>query len=105
MRGWLICGKNILPIIVPTIVGLSMRGVKGLAFAFGKNVCLFDLMLLLVSVCCLLLNCFFWVPAVSNFLRRLEMSSMIMINLSLPFTRTSATPTLLSFTTFNQYCF
>ena len=44
----------------------------------------------------------FWVPAVSNFLRRLEMSSIILINLSLSFTQTSATPTLLSFTSVSE---
>ena len=45
---------------------------------------------------------FFWVPAVSNFLRHLKMSSMILINLLLSFTRTSATPTLLSFTSVSE---
>ena len=41
---------------------------------------------------------FFWVPDVSNFLRRLEMSSIIPVSLSLSFTQTSAAPKLLSFT-------
>ena len=41
----------------------------------------------------------FWLPAVSNFLRRLDMSSIIPIILSLSFTRTPATPTLLSLST------
>ena len=40
---------------------LEMQGVKGLAFALAKNVCLSVVLLLLVSVCCLWLNCFFLV--------------------------------------------
>ena len=79
-----------------------MRGVKGFALAFDKNVCLYDDLFPLLSVGGLLLNCSFWVPAVSSFLRRLEISSMILINLSLPFSRILATPTLLSFTSFSE---
>ena len=84
------------PIFSLPLLFLAMRGVKGLAFALAKNVCLSVVLLLLVSVCCLWLNCFFWLPEVSNFFRHLEMSSIIPMSLSLSFTLTVATPTLLS---------
>ena len=37
-------GKTFCPLLSPSLLVLATQGVKGLAFAFGKNVCLFDVM-------------------------------------------------------------